>query len=231
MITLAVESSAIPVSVAISQDGLIVVENYVHTKQTHSETLMPIIEDILEISKYSLKDIDLFAVSSGPGSFTGIRIGVSTVKGLAFTNNTPCCAVSTLEAIAFGAAVEGYVLCAVMDARCGQVYNANFIWQDGELLRLCEDRALSMEELSNECQKSGKRILLCGDGALLCYQEFRNWGAEIAHENVRFQRAGAVALIAEKMSEQKQTIDGTSLIPAYLRLSQAERELKNRMRG
>lgn len=230
MITLAIESSAGPVSVCICEDGKIIAENYVNTKQTHSETLMPMVENILKITNLTVKDISLLVVSAGPGSFTGVRIGVSTVKGLAFTNNIPCCAVSTLEAIAYNAiSMEGYIVCAVMDARCNQVYNANFKVENGDLIRLCDDRALPVSDLVEECKNFGNKIIVCGDGTDVCTKEFIKINAEISYENNRFQRASAVALIAEKMQKKNLTINGNGLVPAYLRLSQAERERNKKM--
>lgn len=231
MITLAIESSAAPVSVSLCHDGKIIAENYVHTKQTHSETLMPMVENLLKMTNLTIREIDLLAVSYGPGSFTGVRIGVSTIKGLAFASDIPCCGVSTLEAIARTSAIEGYVLCAVMDARCKQVYNANFTVKDGKLIRLCEDRALSIEALSEECQKMHQKIMLCGDGAQICYEEYFKWGAGIAPENIRYQRASSVALLAEEMFKEGKSVSAASLVPAYLRLPQAERELKKKLRG
>lgn len=230
MITLAIESSAAPVSVCVCENGRIIAESYVNTKQTHSETLMPMVENVLDIANLTVKEIDLFAVSAGPGSFTGIRIGVSTVKGLTFANGALCCPVSTLEAIAYNAVgMENYTIVTVMDARCKQVYNANFKVKNGEIVRLCEDRALSISELADECKKIEGKILLCGDGAAVCSEEFKELNAEIAPENVLFQRASGVAFAAEKQDKDLMYINGVELVPSYLRLPQAERERKKRM--
>ena len=169
------------------------------------------------------------AISAGPGSFTGVRIGVSCVKGLAFPNNTPCCGVSTLEAIAWGAAaLEGAKVCAVMDARCGQVYQAMFSIEDGRPRRLYEDRALSIEELAAECEPIGPSLVLMGDGAQLCQETFRRFGARLAPEALRFQRASSVALAAFELEKQGKTCTPDALLPSYLRLPQAERELKKK---
>lgn len=229
MLILGIDSSASPASAAIREDGKLLGEFFIHTKQTHSQTLLPMVESLLKTAGKTCADFDVMAVSSGPGSFTGVRIGVSCVKGLALPNNTPCCGISTLETIALaGRGYEGSVICAVMDARCGQVYNALFRAENGELIRLTEDRALSMEALSQECARYGSKIVLFGDGASLCYQTFQSWGARLAPEEMRFQRASSVALAAEKLAAGGQTVTAAELTPAYLRLPQAERELKKR---
>ncbi len=229
MLILAIESSASPASAAVREDGKLLGEFFVNTRQTHSQTLLPMVENLLDALGKSCADLDAIAVSRGPGSFTGVRIGVACVKGLALPNNTPCCGVSTLEAITLnGLCCEGSVICAVMDARCGQVYNALFRVEDGELLRLTEDRALSIAELSEECASYGKQLILFGDGAALCYETFREWGARLAPEAVRFQRASSVALAAEKLAAAGKAVPAAELLPAYLRLPQAERELKKK---
>lgn len=229
MLILAIDSSASPASAAVREDGRLLGEFFVHTKQTHSQTLLPMVENLLRATGKTCGDFDVMAVSSGPGSFTGVRIGVSCVKGLAFPNNTPCCGISTLETIALaGRGYEGCIICAVMDARCGQVYNALFRVENGELSRLTEDRALSVEALSQECGKYGDKVVLFGDGAALCYQAFQRWGARLAPEEIRFQRASSAALAAEKLAVSGHTVPAAELAPVYLRPPQAERELKKR---
>lgn len=229
MLILALDSSAGPASVAIMEDGHLLGEYYVNTKQTHSQTLLPMVENLLRSLGKTCADFDLMAVSSGPGSFTGVRIGVSCVKGLAMPGNTRCCGVSTLEAIASGGRfLDGCILCAVMDARCGQVYNALFHAEKGRLSRLCEDRALSIENLGAECFRYGSQLVLLGDGAALCHRSFEAWGARLAPEEIRFQRASGVAAVGLKMAAAGQSLSPAELQPTYLRLPQAERELKKR---
>ena len=225
MLVLGIESSAGPASVAVVRDGQLLGEFFVNTKQTHSQTLLPMVEALLSSLDIACGDIERIAVANGPGSFTGVRIGVACVKGIALPNQTPCCGISTLEAIAYGGlASQGTILCAVMDARCGQVYNALFEAGDGGLVRLTEDRAISMEALGQECRQYGQRLILLGDGAALCHREFAGWGAQLAPESIRFQRAASVALLAQG----KQTVCPGELLPTYLRMPQAERELKAR---
>ena len=229
MLILALESSAVAASAAVMEDGRLLGESYVNTRLTHSRTLMPMVKNLLLSLEKTVEDFGLMAISAGPGSFTGVRIGVSCVKGLAFPNNTPCCGVSTLEAIAWGAAaLEGAKVCAVMDARCGQVYQAMFSIEDGRPRRLYEDRALSIEELATECEPIGPSLVLMGDGAQLCQETFRRFGARLAPEALRFQRASSVALAAFELEKQGKTCTPDALLPSYLRLPQAERELKKK---
>ncbi len=229
MLTLALESSAGPASAAVLEDGRLLGEVYANSRQTHSQTLLLMTEGLLRSLGLACGDFDLMAVSNGPGSFTGVRIGVACVKGLAFPHNTPCCGVSTLEAIAArGRAFADKILCAAMDARRNQVYNALFAVQDGKLERLTEDRAISIEALAEACAPYGERLLLFGDGAALCYETFKSFGARLAPEELRYQRAASVALCAEPRAREGKTVASEALLPAYLRLPQAERELKRK---
>lgn len=230
MLTLGIDSSAAAASAAIVEEGKLLGEYYVNTKQTHSQTLLPMVQGLLETVGRTCEELDVLAVSHGPGSFTGVRIGIACVKGIAFPGDVPCVGVSTLEAIAWGGvACEDAVLCAVMDARCGQVYNGMFQVRDGALQRMKEDRALSIEALEQEVRKYGERLLLLGDGASLCFQTFQNWGARLAPESVRFQRASSVALLGEAAAKAGNTVSPGELTPVYLRLPQAERELKAKL--
>lgn len=231
MLILAIESSASPASAAVWEDDKLLGEFFVNTKQTHSQTLLPMVQELMNSLGKTCADFDVMAVTTGPGSFTGVRIGVSCVKGLAMPNDTPCCGVSTLEAIAMpGRYFEGCVICAVMDARCGQVYNALFQVTAGELCRLTPDRALPIAELSQECESYQDRLVLFGDGAGLCYEAFQAWGARIAPPELRFQRASSVALLALESVKAEQTMSAQALMPSYLRLPQAERELRKRQK-
>lgn len=230
MLTLGIDSSASAASAAVVENGKLLGEFFVNTKQTHSQTLLPMVQGLLQTVGHSCNDVDVLAVSHGPGSFTGVRIGVACVKGIALPNDTPCVGVSTLEAIAYGGiSVEGAVLCAVMDARCSQVYNALFQVEKGVLRRLTDDRALAIADLEKECRAYGEKLLLLGDGAALCHKTFEAWGAKLAPESIRFQRASSVALLGEQAAHQGSTVSASSLAPVYLRLPQAERELKKRL--
>lgn len=230
MLTLGIDSSASAASAAVVENGKLLGEFFVNTKQTHSQTLLPMVQGLLQTVGHSCNEVDVLAVSHGPGSFTGVRIGVACVKGIALPNDTPCVGVSTLEAIAYGGiSVEGAVLCAVMDARCSQVYNALFQVEKGVLRRLTDDRALAIADLEKECRAYGEKLLLLGDGAALCHKTFEAWGAKLAPESIRFQRASSVTLLGEQAAHQGSTVSASSLAPVYLRLPQAERELKKRL--
>ena len=225
---LAIDASASPVSAAILHDGVLDGEFFLNTKTTHSQTLMPIIEALLKTTETALSDIDVFAVNAGPGSFTGVRIGTATVKGLSLPDNKPCAAVSTLAAMAYGMPYQSGIICAVMDARCMQVYHALFRLKDGSVERLTEDKALSVEELSSElCAYSEETVYLAGDGAELCYSAMKEEldNVSLAPQNLRFQRASSTAFAAGKAINDGNCVGAERLMPKYLRLPQAQREL------
>ena len=226
MKTLSLETSAKSVSVAVTEDGKVLASSYQNIGLTHSVTLMPLLDGMLQNAGLSLPDIDLLAVAAGPGSFTGLRIGVSALKGLAWAEDKPCCGVSTLEAMAQNArAFEGTVICA-MDARRSQVYNALFRCESGVLTRLCPDRAIGLAELAEGLVSAPAPKLAVGDGAQLCCDYLTSHGipCRLALENIRYQSAVGVALAAEDMARRGETVSGRDLVPTYLRLSQAERE-------
>ena len=168
---LALESSAVSASVALTEDEKLVAQSFQNCGLTHSRTLLPMVENLLANCGVSLADVDAIAVAHGPGSFTGVRIGVATVKGLALGADKPCLGVSTLEAMAWGARALGGDLCCVMDARAGQVYNALFTVEDGSVRRLCDDRAIKLTELAEEIGEAP--YFLVGDGADLCYNTIK----------------------------------------------------------
>ena len=222
---LAVDTSASPVSAALVDSGRLMGEFFLNTKTTHSQTLMPIIESLLKTTGTDIKDIDVFAVNSGPGSFTGVRIGVASVKGLTMPLNKPCAGVSTLESMAYCMPYESGIICAVMDARCAQVYNALFEMENGIPKRITPDRALSIEELKQELQKYNEKIYLVGDGSEICRKAFEKMeNAVLVPENIRFQHAYGTAKAAERMAEENRLCTSDMLMPTYLRLPQAERE-------
>ncbi|MVB11844.1 tRNA threonylcarbamoyladenosine biosynthesis protein TsaB [Caprobacter fermentans] len=230
---LAIDSSAITASAAVTDDGKILGEYFLNTGLTHSETLMPMIESVLQCAKINPSELDLFAVSSGPGSFTGIRIGIASIKGLAMPFGTSCAGVSTLEAIAQNLSHLDCVVCAVMDARCGQVYNALFRAEKGSLKRLTPDRAIAAKELAAECEKLSEPIYLAGDGAKLCAksESFQRLGAILPPEPLIYQRAWGVAKAAEAAVRENRTVSPAELMPFYLRPAQAERSLKKQLGG
>ena len=159
---LAFDSTATSASVAVFDDDNLIGEFFINTKQTHSQTLLPMAESLLKNTKVDVKDIDLFAVNTGPGSFTGVRIGVAAVKGMAMALNKPCVAVSTLDSMAYNLLDVNCTAVCVMDARCNQVYNANFKVDNGNVEKLCDDRALSIDELTDELKSVDGHIVLVG---------------------------------------------------------------------
>ena len=227
MLILAFESSAKPASAALVKGGQLLSQYMQCSALTHSRTLLPMAEDMLKNAELRLSDVDLIAVAHGPGSFTGIRIGVSTVKGLAWAAEKPCVGVSTLEAMAWhGLAVGGYI-CPVMDARRSQVYNALFKIENGRPVRMTEDRPIALEELAKEVTALGAPVFLIGDGAALCFEYFTAHGVPcvMAPDNLRWQDAWGVAMAAA----DKTPGNADELLHIYLRLSQAERERQERL--
>ncbi len=223
---LALESSAVACSVCLAEDDRLIAQSYENSGLTHSKTLLPMAQELLKNCGAGLEDVDVFAVAAGPGSFTGLRIGVSACKGLAWALDKPCAGVSTLEAMAWGLALWPGELCCVMDARRSQVYNARFV-SDGEtVVRLTPDRAISLEELSTELRESTRPVLLVGDGAALCYEALTQMGLEVRMPppNLRFQSAWGVARAALRQAQAGELTTANQLTPNYHRLSQAERE-------
>ena len=225
MLILSLDSSAIAGSVALCDGERLLAEYTVNLGNTHSETLLPMVESILKLSGYTPDDVDIFACSEGPGSFTGIRIGAATIKGLAFSTDKPCIGVSTLEALAYNLRGFDGVICPVMNARRAQVYNAVF---DRDMNRLTEDRAIAAADLAVELQKY-ERVFLCGDGTEVALRG--GVRAIAAPERLLHQSAYSVAQCAlKKFSEGARTKD-TELSPVYLRLPQAERVRLEKISG
>ena len=225
MLILALDSSAVAGSVALCDGERLLCEYTVNLGNTHSETILPMVESILKLSGYTADDIDIFACSEGPGSFTGIRIGASTIKGLAFSTDKPCIGVSTLEALAYNLIGAEGIICPVMNARRAQVYNAIF---DGELNRITEDRAIAAADLAVELSKYEK-VYLCGDGVQVALDGGVN--AIPAPERLRHQSGYSVAQCALKKYLSGERTKDTELTPVYLRLPQAERARLEKISG
>ena len=223
MLICSVDSSATPASVCLLEDDKIIAEYYLNTGFTHSQTLMAMLESVLKISGKSADDIDLYAVNSGPGSFTGVRIGVSAVKGMAYAQNKLCVEVSTLASMAYNFLGNHAIICACMDARRRQVYHGLFRVDGDKIERLCEDKAIAVEELLGSLPKD-EEIILVGDGAELVYQSAEDPAVKLAPPNLRYQRASSVALAAVETYNRGEVVSPAALMPRYLRLSQAERE-------
>ena len=231
MLILAFETTAKAGSVALLEDGKLLAESYQNTGLTHSQTLMVMAEDMLKAAGKKVSDLTAVAVAEGPGSFTGVRIGVAAAKGLSWGGELPCYGVSTLEAMASTLGVwQGYV-CPVMDARRSQVYNTLFYVNHGKMERLKEDRAIALSDLAEELKTLEGPIFLVGDGSNLTYNTLCDAIPELIlpPEHRMHQRASGVALAAAKKIAAGETGDAAAMTPNYLRLSQAERERMEKM--
>ncbi|MGN0492095.1 MAG: tRNA (adenosine(37)-N6)-threonylcarbamoyltransferase complex dimerization subunit type 1 TsaB [Acutalibacteraceae bacterium] len=233
---LSIDCSAGPASAAVSEDGKILASSFVNVKLTHSQTLMPMIESTLSAALLNFGDIEGIAINCGPGSFTGIRIGIAAAKGLAAPRGLPCVGVSTLLSMSYNYTDTDCIVCAVMDARCNQVYNALFEVEDGKITRLCDDRAVLCEELAEDLKKVSqsmqKCVIIVGDGTEVFYP----FAGDIPNvrksgEGCRYQNAASVALAARQAFLSGDTVSPDKLLPTYLRLPQAERELKKKKEG
>ena len=232
MYILALDSTAIAATVALCDDEKLLSLTTVENGNTHSQTLLPMVEETLARFELRPTDIELFACSAGPGSFTGVRIGVSTVKGLAFDTNIPCLGVSTLEALAQNLIGFNGILCPVMNARRNQVYNALFECKDGVITRLCEDRAIALEALDEQLAAMGESpIYLAGDGYDLAVSQLKSCVDRIRRTPVllRVQNGYSVAQVALELYRNGHQVTDSELLPVYLRLSQAERERLERL--
>ncbi len=228
---LALETSAVTASAAVTEDDRLLAQSFQNSGLTHSATLMPMVSDLLKNTGLALQDMDVIAVAAGPGSFTGVRIGVAAAKGLAWALEKPCAAVSTLEAMTAPLSHMDAVVIGAMDARRHQIYNALFRTRGGIWERKTPDRAISLEDLAEEL-KGEKRVpprfpqLVVGDGAELCrdYLLSQDIACELAPRHLRLQSAVGVALAAWPKVQAGELCTAQELTPAYLRLSQAERE-------
>ena len=226
MIILAIDSSAVAASAAVTEDGKLLSENFLNIGLNHSETLAVLADSAIKSAGKKIDDIDLIAVTQGPGSFTGIRIGVALVKGLAAAYDTPCFGLSATEVIAYPFKDSDCIVCACMDARCKQVYTATFQGLDGKLNRLTEDEAISIDQLGEKLNQYDKKIILAGDGAQIAYDILKeNPNITLASPLMRFQRASSGAFLAENYMLSTDETPKTAMFvnPVYLRKPQAER--------
>ena len=222
MITLGIDTSATMISVALADGTALLGECFAHARQNHSAALLPMIDSLLCHCGLSIAEVERFCVTQGPGSFTGLRIGVATAKGLATAHNRPCAGVSTTAAMAAGAACLEGTLCCAMDARRAQVYAA--VFRDGA--RRCEDEALAITELEQRLAQMPGPVWFLGDGAALCHAAMQPRGDwKLAPEQLRFQRAYGAILAAEETDYAAAAL----LRATYLRPSQAERMRNEQM--
>lgn len=231
---LALESSATACSAALCRDGALIAQSFQCSGLTHSRTLMPMINDMLKNCGEGLDGVSVIAVAAGPGSFTGLRIGVAAAKGLAWAGEKLCAPCSTLGSMAWPLAhLEGKLIVCTMDARRKQVYNALFRARGDGLERLSPDRAVSLAELGEELKKFQEMKIVVGDGARLCYNTLREEvsGLALAPVHLRMQSAWGVARAAEELIASGGLVPAAELAPVYHRLSQAERERLERERN
>lgn len=226
---LSIDSSALVASVALCEDEKLLAEYTLNNGNTHSETLLPMVESVLKSFDMTPADIDLFAVSAGPGSFTGVRIGAATIKGLAFASDKPCATVSTLEAIAYNLRIHKGLICPVMNARRSQVYTALFRSDGKTLTRLMTDSALSIAELDRILAEYGEEVCLCGDGYEITEKGFTATPLCYVPERLRLQSAASVAAVALESYKNGIYCSDAELGVNYLRPSQAERERAERL--
>lgn len=222
---LALETSAKSVSCAVVEDGAPLASSYQCTGLTHSRTLLPMVDAMLKNADLTLDDINAIAIAAGPGSFTGLRIGIAAVKGLAWAADKPCLGVSTLEAMAENIAHLNGLVVGAMDARRAQVYNAVFEAKDGVLTRLTPDRAISLEDLCAQLTGKDQPITVLGDGGMLCQRYLTEHGVKcsLAPAALLYQNAVGVGLAAERAYARGETVSAQELLPVYLRPAQAER--------
>ena len=224
---LAFDGTAKAATVAVTEGEKILGYYTIDNGLTQSELLLPMAENLLKSLNLTFSDIELYATSVGPGSFTGVRIGVSLIKGLAFGRNIPCVGVSTLEALAENLVPLKGIIVPTMDARRNQVYSAIFRCDGEKLERLTEDRAIALSDLAEELrQYEGESIYISGDGYNVTWRALSSAGIALTKtpELLILQNAVSVARVAYRMHERGETVSDIELSPVYLRMPQAERE-------
>ncbi len=225
-------SSVTACSGVVETEGMRVLsEAFADVPLTHSQTVLPMTEAVLANAALSLPQVDMLAVVVGPGSFTGVRIGVAAAKGLGFERDMLTAPVSTLEALAmnFEGVPANATICAAMDARCRQVYTANFACENGVISRITPDEAMSLDDCKARLVEGGTPVIFVGDGAALCFEACREaLSGTLAPHHLRYVRPRGIALAATRMMQNNACIPASQLQPLYLRLPQAERELKAR---
>lgn len=228
---LAVDSSSVTVSVAILEDKEIIAQYFLNVGLTHSQTLAPMIESVLKNSKISPSEIGLYVATNGPGSFTGIRIGLSTVKAMALANSKPCLGVSSLYSLAYNLKDKNNILCACMDARNNQVYNALFKVENNKIIRLAEDRAININDLKEKLGEFQEKIEIVGDGAEICYNSFKESDENFAKKVLLYRESKYISAVnlgfaAAEIYENQEDKSKVSSEINYIRIPQAQRLLE-----
>lgn len=229
---LAVEASGSVAGVALTEDNILRAEFTLNYKMTHSQTIMPLINEVKQYLNLDLKSVDYIACSAGPGSFTGLRIGAATAKGIAMGIKKPIVPVSTLAGLAYNVYMTDALICPVIDARRDQVYTAFYEWKDGKLNTVTEDRIAMIDDVIKEAQEFNKTVIFVGDGIFVRADKINSVNTFVmAPASCNMQRASSVAALAAELVKEGRYIEGSSFVPVYLRKSQAERELEEKMLG
>ena len=231
---LAIDTTAKTATAALTENEKLIGLTILNTPNTHSVTLLPAIEGLLSGASMTAAEIDLFVCSAGPGSFTGVRIGTSTIKGLAYAQNKTCIGTSALEALAENITADNCVICPVMDARRGQLYNALFEKKNGTLTRLTDDRTITKDDLKAELEEKGLKVILCGDGYDIAARTMPELIAAKTPEMQMYHNAYSVAVVGYRAfmsatDEERKAFTASALAPVYLRASQAERERNEKL--
>lgn len=231
---LAIDTTAKTATAALTENESLLGLTVLNTPNTHSVTLLSMIDGILKGANVTLADIDLLVCSAGPGSFTGVRIGAAAIKGLAYPENKMCIGVSALEALALNVTATDGIVCPVMDARRNQLYNALFKYENGALKRLTPDRVLTSNELASELSNAPETVYLTGDGSEIAKKALEGASVAEPHEVLRYHNAYNVAILGYKTylaasEDEKKSFTAEKLSPVYLRVSQAERERLERL--
>ena len=231
---LVLESSGLVASVALMEEDKMVCEFTMNHKKTHSQPLLPMVDEMVKITGYDIKELDAIAISKGPGSFTGLRIGSATAKGLSQALNIPVVAVSSLEGLAANLYGTGDIICPIMDARRSQVYTGLFQYEGERLVAKMEDTAIAVAELIDILNKKGEPVIFLGDGVPV-YEKVLKEGLTVPYRfapaHMNRQRAGAVGILAVQYYKEGKVETSRDHKPEYLRKSQAERELLERQNG
>ncbi len=233
MIVLAIDTSSIVATAAIMDDDKLIGEYILNHKKTHSQKIMPMIKEVLNSAQLEVNDIDVFAIANGPGSFTGLRIGAATIKGLAHAVDKPVVSISTLDGLAFNLPFCKYLICPMMDARREQVYNALYKWKDDTFYITEEHRALSIDVLIQELREKNEKVIFTGDGVPVFQEKLINELGELckfAPLSARMQRASSIAALALEKAKNGELESYMSFAPFYLRKSQAEREYEKKIK-
>ncbi len=231
---LVLDSSGLVASVALIEDDRLIAEYTTGNKLTHSQTLLPMLDEAIKRTEFVMEDIDAIAVAMGPGSFTGLRIGAATAKGLGLALNKPIIPVPTVDGLAYQLFGVEKIICPMMDARRKQVYTGFYRFYKGEMQVIKKQCAQSVEDTLNQLKEYGEDVIFLGDGVPVYKEEIEESmkdHAIFAPVCANRQRAAAVGALAKVYYENGISVSADEFVPEYLRKSQAEREREERLNG